>query len=425
MSEAYDPENEYDPEKMGYGWEGVCPCGCGGTGHHDHDHAHGHDHHHDHDHAHDHAYDHAPAPSNAGASLAAVSGEAALSGIEDESAGMGWPEPDADGNFVWAPDGADDAGADDFWGFGAADDESDLPEPPLQESNYTYQGVRYHVRRWGDPADIPLLALHGFMQTGAAWAPVAKYLAHGHCAYAIDLTGHGQSDAPRDPQAYTIDAQVALLAAFIQQVMLPANAAAVEAAGTGRAQIHVHVVGYSMGGRIALELALQHPELVYTLVLESAGLGPADDEARAALAERATKWATDLREQGIEAFVDAWEQLPLFASQKRLSQEVRDAVRAERLANDAEAMALAVENGGQHTMQDNRTNRERLSFAWTPVLYICGTRDDKYLAIAEDLVHMGLDTKALMGGHNVHLEQPDAFGRALEDFYRKNELRGF
>lgn len=341
-----------------------------------------------------------------------------------------WPDADAgdDGNLAWPQDGWDD-GADDngddgdgFWGL--YDNSNDLPEPELQEGDFAYEGMNYHYRRWGKPADIPLLALHGFMQTSAAWQPVAKYLADGHCVYAVDLTGHGASDKPADPQAYTIDAQVAMLAAFIQQVMLPQNAAAVEAAGTGRAQTHVHVVGYSMGGRIALELALQHPELVYTLVLESAGLGPADDEARTALAERAAKWASDLREQGMQAFVDAWEQLPLFASQQRLSQETRDVVRAERLANDPEAMALAVEYGGQHTMQDNRANQERLSYAWTPVLYVCGTRDDKYLAQAEDLVHMGLDTKALMGGHNLHLEQPAAFGRALEDFYRKNELRG-
>lgn len=449
---AATPEADYDVEKLGYGWEGVCPCGCGGTGHHDddHDHAHAHDHEHrHHDHDHDGAHGGEAPGAAGGAGVSADWPDAGDAGAGAGNVGDVWVDGSAgaaDGaglfggagnagpQFAWPTDEADDdliADSDPFAGMAAGsfpeDDEEqgELPEPALQESDFTYDGVRYHVRRWGDPADIPLLALHGFMQSGAAWQPVAKYLAHGHCAYAIDLAGHGQSDATRDPQAYTIDGQVAMLAAFIQQVMMPANKAAVEAAGTGRAQTHVHVVGYSMGGRIALELALQHPELVYTLVLESAGLGPADEEARAALAQRAAKWAADLREGGIEAFVDAWEQLPLFASQQRLPQTVRDAVRAERLANDAEAMALAVENGGQHTMQTNRQNRERLSYAWTPVLYICGTRDDKYLAQAEDLVHMGLDTKALMGGHNLHLEQPDAFGRALEDFYRKNELRGF
>lgn len=385
------PAEEMDPNKVGLGWEGVCPCGCGGSVHH---------------------------AAEDGGEAASASGEwelphdlPAWDGVSDA---VGWPadwDETADEPPVLIPYNDDDFA-----------DDQDIPQPAFAEMDFTHDGVTYHVCRWGAPEDIPLLALHGFMQTGAAWERVAPRLCRGRCVYAVDLVGHGASNKPQDAAAYTIPAMVDALAAFIQEVMLPQNAQAV--GEDGRQQTHVHVLGYSMGGRVALELTLRHPELVYTLVLESAGLGPRSEEDRAAYAQRAAEWAQLLRTEGVPAFVDYWEQLPLFASQKRLAPQVREAVREERLANDAEALALTVENSGQHTMPTERENRERLSYCWTPVLYVCGSQDDKYLAHAEDLQRMGLDTKALMGGHNLHLEQPEGFMDALEAFYRRNEMRG-
>lgn len=385
------PAEEFDPNKVGLGWEGVCPCGCGGSIHH-------------------HGEDGLSAQDGA-SSWEPPKDLPAWDGVSDA---VGWPA-DWD-EAADEPPSLIAYDVDDF------EEVADVPQPAFAEMEFSHDGVSYHVRRWGDPADIPLLALHGFMQTGATWERVAPRLCRGRCVYAVDLVGHGASDKPADAAAYAIPAIVEALAAFVREVMLPQNA---QAAGKdGRPQTHVHVLGYSMGGRIALELTLRHPELVYTLVLESAGLGPRTEEDRAAYAQRAAEWARMLREEGVRAFVDYWEQLPLFASQARLGRDIRDAVRKERLANDAAALALTVENSGQHTMPAERENRERLSYCWTPVLYVCGSRDDKYLAHAEDLQRMGLDTKALMGGHNLHLEQPDGFLQALEAFYRRNEMRG-
>lgn len=297
-----------------------------------------------------------------------------------------------------------------------------IPVPAFKELAFEHRGARYHVRRWGDPVDIPLLALHGFMQTGATWEPLSPRLAQGHCVYAIDFIGHGQSDKPHEATLYTIDALVEALASFIREVILPEHAEATPAGQ--RIERHVHVLGYSMGGRIALELALVHPELVYTLVLESAGLGAKDEAERVAYTKRAAEWAHELRTHGMKPFVDAWERLPLFASQLRLPEDVRAQVRAERLANDPEALALTLEMSGQDHMRLRQEYRTELSYSWIPVYYLCGTRDDTYLALAEDLVHEGFDAKALMGGHNLHLEVPAYYLDALEGFYRANEMRG-
>lgn len=380
------PAIDFDVEEMGLGWEGVCPCGCGGVGHH-------------------------------------IDPAGGLGGSEAETAdALAWrqwvnAEPDTYEEFQQGY-------AFDHDGNLLADAEDEVPpEPALAEFDFEHDGIAYHVRRWGEPGEIPLVALHGFMQTGATWASVAPWLAQGHCVYAPDLVGHGGSGKPSDPAAYSIAAQADAVAALIEQVVVPEAAAA---APEGRMPARrAHVLGYSMGGRIAIDVALRHGDVVYSLILESAGVGPADEAQRAEYAERAQGWARRLREEGIGAFVDYWQELPLFATQARLDGEVRAAVRAERLANDAEAMALAVENAGQHTMPLAGETMDALGMCWTPIFYIAGTRDGKYLELAERFVKEGMDAKPVMGGHNLHLEVPSMFVEALGPHFRNNEIRGF
>lgn len=379
------PAIDFDVEQMGLGWEGVCPCGCGGVGHHiggsegEHDHADG-----------------------ASESLDWHQwADAEPETYEEFQQGYAF---DREGNLLEDP-------------------AEDYPEPPFEQFDYALADCTYHVRRWGDAAQIPLVLLHGFMQTGATWEGLTARLARAHCLYAIDLLGHGETDTPKDPRVYAIPAQSDALAQLIAELVLPQHAAAAQQAGMTPAR-RAHVLGYSMGGRIALDLALRHPDVVYSLILESAGIGPADEGERSALAERAESWASLLRQDGMQAFVDRWEELPLFETQRRLPDEVKAAVRAERLANDPEAMALVALYAGQHTMALADENMAALGFSWMPVLYLAGTRDAKYLEVAERFVREGLDAKPVMGGHDLHLEAPGLFCDALEPHLRGNELRG-
>ena len=377
------PAIDFDVNEMGLGWEGVCPCGCGGMGHH-------------------------------------IDPAGGMGGSEAETAdALAWrawvnAEPDTYEEFQQGY-------AFDHDGNLLEELEETFPEPVLAEYPFEHAGIAYHVRRWGEPGQIPIVLLHGFMQTGATWESIAPRLAVDHCLYAIDLVGHGQTTIPADPQAYSIPAQSDAIAAFIQNVVMPEGAAAVE----GRTPSKPHVLGYSMGGRIALDVALRHGNLLNSLILESAGIGPADESERADYAKRAEDWAWRLREESIEDFVDYWEELPLFATQQRLGDDVKAAVRAERLANDTEAMALTVENAGQQTMPLADETMNALGLCWTPVFYIAGTRDEKYLELAERFVKEGMDAKPVMGGHNLHLEVPGMFVDALGPHFRNNEIRGF
>ena len=135
----------------------------------------------------------------------------------------------------------------------------------------------------------PMLLLHGFTGTAAPGRSSSRPGRRDHRVIAPDLLGHGGSDAPTDPARYALERQAADLAELLG--LLEAAPAT--------------VVGYSMGARLALVLALEHPETVERLVLESPSAGIADPADRAQRRAADERLADDLERDGIEAFVDA------------------------------------------------------------------------------------------------------------------------
>lgn len=302
----------------------------------------------------------------------------------------------------------------------------------MREERFEHAGVGYGVRRWGDfsafggppsqdasllssslggspSQDVPLVLVHGFAQSAASWDETAQRLARDRTVYALDLIGHGASDRPDSPQAYALEAQAEALLAFLN---------AVSGGEDGRRSRKPAVVGYSMGGRVALAAAVRDPRAFAALVLESAGLGPATAAEREAARERDAAQAARLRADGLPAFMDAWERLSLFASQRALPAAVRERVRVGRLANDAEALARTFEGAGQHAMPSRSEALATLASlreGGVPVLYLAGEHDTKYRALADSLASGGIcETRIVEGaGHNVHLEAPAAFVACL------------
>ena len=156
-------------------------------------------------------------------------------------------------------------------------------------------------------------------------------------------------------------------------------------------------------------------DLGYALARPSWGRGYMT-EAAAAVVER-------LRADGLEAFMDFWEQLPLFASQRDLPPDVRERLRAGRMANDAEALARTFEQAGQHVMPSRAETLETLDVLRagdTPLLYLAGERDEKYRALAAQAAEAGATVRIIPGaGHNAHLEAPATFAKEVASFLRK------
>jgi len=257
-----------------------------------------------------------------------------------------------------------------------------------------------------------VLMLHGFAQSARSWDRVAFALSERlscpvHC---YEFEGHGDAPRPDDSRGYGMDAVCDRLLERMRAFDCPPI-----------------VVGYSMGGRIALAAlhrwASLHGESfpLSALVLESADLGPADEESRLGLAQRNAEWADRLRIEGVNSFMRYWENLPLFATQRNLPEAVRSNVREGRLANDAEVLALTFEGTGAHAMPfklETMGLLKSLRRADVPVLYLAGGEDAKYSSIARELADSELAEVLIVSeaGHNVHLESPDRFVDSLVQF---------
>lgn len=286
-----------------------------------------------------------------------------------------------------------------------------IPTPePTREFDFAWNGQTLHVYQWGN-AGIPVVMLHGFMQTGMSWAAVADALAQlGRCVYAIDFIGHGKSSKPQQPNFYTYDAAACSVVAFLEEVACTPEFP------------RAHVIGYSMGGRIALAVAQKATTKVYSLTLESCNLGCATEEERAEAAARNNGWAAQLRSQGIQPFVEYWEGLPLFATQREMGFDAL--LREERLANNAEAMALCLEGMGKHAMPLQEDSMGMLVATWLPIKYVWGYEDEKQASVAHLFGHEGFDVSSFGTGHNVHLEAPSLYTGVVQEFLSGLEPKG-
>lgn len=176
------------------------------------------------------------------------------------------------------------------------------------------------------------------------------------------------------------------------------------------------LVGYSLGGRVALEYVRRHENDVDALVLESAGIGPVDAAERARLAARNESWARCFEEATSMADVVAWwESLPIFASQAALPQKSRQMQHLMRMESDSHILAALCRAAGAHTMPLAAETSSMLNSLSVPVHYVYGTKDSKYARVAGDLAsHVPtIQLVAVEAGHNVHLEAPEEFARGI------------
>ncbi|WP_067934351.1 2-succinyl-6-hydroxy-2,4-cyclohexadiene-1-carboxylate synthase [Alicyclobacillus kakegawensis] len=260
------------------------------------------------------------------------------------------------------------------------------------------RGVNYHVEEYG--LGRPLLLLHGFTGRGAVWRPFADAWP-GWRMIAVDLLGHGDTDAP-DPNRCVMEQQVQDLLRLM------------EVLGERR----FAVLGYSMGGRVALALAVMRPESVLGLVLESSSPGLRSAGERADRRRADERLAAFLEERGLEPFVERWESLPLFATQGRLPPQVLARQRAIRLAQRPSGLAASLRGLGTGCQPSYWPQLRRLRM---PTCLVTGDLDEKYTQIAKQMQECNprLGRQVIQGaGHTVHLERPDAFAQTVAGFLR-------
>lgn len=259
-------------------------------------------------------------------------------------------------------------------------------------------GLRLHADVRG--AGVALLMLHGFTGSSTTWDDLRTRIGDRYRTIAADLPGHGRSTAPAEPRRYRLPRLADDLARLL------------DAAGVDRAA----VLGYSLGGRVALHLALAHPDRVAALALESASAGITDAGDRARRVTDDEALADAIEREGITTFVDRWERLPLWDSQARLPAATRAALRTQRLANDPAGLANCLRGAGAGVEPPLDDRLPRLP---APTLLLAGALDEKYVALNERMQSRmpGAVLRIIPdAGHAVHLEQPAAFAGAVTAF---------
>jgi 2-succinyl-6-hydroxy-2,4-cyclohexadiene-1-carboxylate synthase len=176
------------------------------------------------------------------------------------------------------------------------------------------------------------------------------------------------------------------------------------------------LVGYSMGARMALHVALQHPETVSQLVLISGTPGLTTQAERAARIQSDNELAHRIEQIGTEAFIDEWLALPIFSG---LTDETNQ--RSQRLHNSPKGLADSLRHAGTGTQESQWEHLHRLTM---PVHLVVGGNDTKFVAIAKEM-HALLDDSHLSlipnVGHTVHLENSAATGRLLDSIILRND----
>ena len=226
-----------------------------------------------------------------------------------------------------------------------------------------------------------VVLLHGFTHTGASWRPVARALGERYRALAPDIRGHGSASDRR-----------------------PADLAGVLEDLTGVISPRATLVGYSMGGRLALHAALAQTPLIQRLVLIGASPGLAEASKRRARRLADQELAGEIETMTIERFARLWAQTPVLAG---LPDEVAQRVHQDRLRNTPAGLAAALRGLGTGVLPSVWGRLGELSM---PVTLVVGARDHKFQAIAAEMARALPHGEVVVvsgAGHAVHLEVPE------------------
>ena len=251
------------------------------------------------------------------------------------------------------------------------------------------------------PDEAPvLLFLHGFMGAADDWTTVMEALeAHYRCL-CVDLPGHGGSTSFKE-EDYTMAGCARLLGDLLDRLAVARCA----------------VIGYSMGGRLALYLGLHAPERYRRLVLESASPGLETEAERLARRGMDEVRAVRLETEDFDIFLNEWYRQPLFRSLTR-QEGLREQMIAARRRNDPRELARVLR--GMGTGQQPSL-WERVAALEVSTLAVAGALDGKYVEVAERMAVLSEHVRAVVlpnAGHNVHAEYPKPYVDLLREFLK-------
>lgn len=270
-------------------------------------------------------------------------------------------------------------------------------------ARFTINGIGVFAQQFHEGCARTIVLLHGFTGSTKTWQQIVPELSDFHVV-TVDLIGHGQTDAPDNVAYYSMEAQTGLLEALFEKLGLK----------------RFILLGYSMGGRVALSYAVRYKERIDMLFLESASPGLELEEERAARKLADDALAEKIIGNGIASFVDKWENIPLFASQKLLSNVVQQEIREERLMQCEIGLAGSLRGIGTGVMPPVWHALPQLQF---PVVLLTGSLDEKFEKLAEKMqerLQNGRHVSIFGAGHAIHVENPTKFATIVKETISKD-----
>lgn len=263
----------------------------------------------------------------------------------------------------------------------------------------TIRGLKTHIEVWNESAKQVVVALHGFTGSTTTWRNLATRLPDVRFV-AIDCIGHGKTAVPKKVSRFSMEEQIQDLEEIFNQLHLDTFT----------------LIGYSMGGRIALSYATVYPERIEKLLLESASPGLRTAQERTERCQKDNLLADKIERNGIQSFVNEWENIPLFESQKRLPENIRKAIRTERLGQCEAGLAGSLRGIGTGMQPSNWSFLENIDI---PVLLITGSIDEKFCQIAVEMLAFLKNAQHVTVnnvGHAIHVENPAEFATIVKKY---------
>jgi 2-succinyl-6-hydroxy-2,4-cyclohexadiene-1-carboxylate synthase len=262
-------------------------------------------------------------------------------------------------------------------------------------------GLNYFVDIQG--IGEPVVLLHGFTGNSSSWKEVIPYIEGAYQFISIDLLGHGKTESPTKVERYQIESVCQDIITILDMLSIKKT----------------NLIGYSMGGRLALSLACTYPARINTLILESASPGLSEEGERLSRVEADKRLAGLIKDKGINSFVNYWESIPLFSSQKKMSLAKQQELHEQRLTNNQVGLSNSLKGMGTGVQPSYWSELGNLQ---NPTLLICGELDEKFCMIAENMATLlnSVEIKQIkQAGHAIHVEQPRKFGKIVSVFLQE------
>ena len=268
-----------------------------------------------------------------------------------------------------------------------------------------HQNLELHFENFSDfnPSKKTIVFLHGFTGSANDWKDVSSKIDKRFNKIAIDLIGHGKTSSPTEIKFYTIDYITEQIEEIIRYAGLK----------------EIILCGYSMGGRVALNLSVKKYNYVKGLILESSSAGIKNKSERETRKNSDDELASYINNNPIEDFITKWLDQEIFGTIRRFSNEKIKMIKANKMKNSRTGLANSLRGFGTGVMPYLGSELIKLKF---PVFLITGGLDEKFTQINQSLRKLFPSAKHKIittAGHNVHLEEPKKYFEALNVFLKK------